>query len=374
MKPYNITYLLGAGASVKCLPIYKRVEKSSVITKGAVSLTQWNLIAFEDRLKYFISDRLSQIQKELIFKPNIQIGNQKMSAQTILNNLEENLKLILLDLEIHISADTIAKKLWLTRNHYQKSTNKQNMKRLTEFKAALSAFFMFEQIMNPPDMRYDSFIATISQANRDLDKNIKIITWNYDIQFELAARSYFPEFKTFFQLQNFLNIYPRVEDQNNLSAFDLNKFGVVRLNGTAGMFLGIGNFKNLFLADLSIEDKVEVFRQILVNYYITSNNSGHIEETFAFSWEGSQISNEARNHAKKILKSTELLVIIGYSFPIFNKEVDDELVRAVHKTGLKIIIQSPDAIKLKETFMKRYSTSSINIETDTNVDQFYLPE
>jgi len=347
----NITYLLGAGASAECLPIYKRTKKNSHIN---------NPDSFENRLKEF--KKIPNIDK---------------------SKLPEHIDKILDELKYHISVDTIAKKLWLNRN-YEDNNNKLNA-----LKNTIAIFLIYEQMVHHPDMRYDSFIATTLKENdRTFDNNTKIITWNYDIQFELAARKYFPDlqnkkigmgYESMFNLQEKLNIYPYVQTESSdktRTDFDYDKFGIIRLNGTAGLFLGKGGVNLDFIIDIYSEDadknKQDILKQ-LPNFI--DNYQGQIDNTFTYSWENTEISKKGFENAHKIVKKTNILVIIGYSFPIFNKRFDDKFMKSLPANS-KIIIQSPECESLKEILLRRYNPQqkNITIELIENTDQFWIPD
>ena len=86
----------------------------------------------------------------------------------------------------HASIDTYAKKLIVRRDK----------QKLLELKATLSAFFVIEQARNRVDQRYDSFFASVIEYDAfgrvEWPGNLKVITWNYDMQIEKAFFDYYP--------------------------------------------------------------------------------------------------------------------------------------------------------------------------------------
>ena len=89
-------------------------------------------------------------------------------------------------------------------------------------------------------------------------------------------------------------------------------------------------------------------------------------------------SQIAIKNSIRIAENTEILVVIGYSFPIFNRSIDKFLIE--HMTNLnKVYIQdiSPDNIytTMKNSFknLQNSEINSIDIVKNNNLDQFLLP-
>jgi hypothetical protein len=89
-----------------------------------------------------------------------------------------------------------------------------------------------------------------------------------------------------------------------------------------------------------------------------------------FAWESSHIQDYLAK-AEEIAKLTSILVVIGYSFPFFNREIDRRIIRSM--TNLtKVYIQDINP----ESIIERLSsiiTESKNIIPIEDVEQFYLP-
>ena len=77
--------------------------------------------------------------------------------------------------------------------------------------------------------------------------------------------------------------------------------------------------------------------------------------------------------AKTIIEETNVLVVIGYSFPFFNRDIDNEIFKTLTGKGkLMIYFQDPllDGNYLKEQFNLR---SDVTIKHIPKIDQFYIP-
>jgi hypothetical protein len=326
------TYFFGAGASANVIPTMIGIEKGLKNVSGV--------------LEQLINAQTKEGWDTRIVE-NIEI----------LNSLKVEFDEITKQLTWHQTIDTVARKYYL----------QSNWAKYNKLKIVLSTFFAFGQLVELPDnenvrelrlaqanslnfridKRYDSLFSNILQKQNNsieaLD-NISIITWNYDLQIELALRNFFPhepsitELKERFSILNGFNI-------NQTEEFDFNKFSVIKLNGDAYFEGdGIGNdfYSRLF-------EKLSTFGKITADYFfaeiseilkkIDFNNIGKDEtglsvlRNFSYSWEldfDNQVSFNKRkliDNAKVLLENTEKLIIVGYSFPDANVSIDREIFK-----------------------------------------------
>jgi len=163
----DICYIFGAGASRNALPIVREMP-----------------------------DRISEVAN-LLEKSNFDFPvDDKFSKELGVESISEIHEVFLADLNWlkhqcskHASIDTFAKKLSIRSKHYRdKYANDLN-----KLKAILSCFFIIEQTRKPIDFRYDQFWASIIEDDiSNLPSNIKILSWNYDFQFEKSVYDNFP--------------------------------------------------------------------------------------------------------------------------------------------------------------------------------------
>ena len=152
----NITFITGAGASAEALPcvdqIHTELEK---------------MIKMFDQSTYDIS-RVKHTDTSFY------------SPSSIKNTVLSNLEWLKTETQRHSSIDTFAKKISL----------KYGIVEMNKFKYTFSLFLSILEGMKR-DQRYDTFFASILKSDaRKLPKNIKIISWNYDKQFEIAYNEY----------------------------------------------------------------------------------------------------------------------------------------------------------------------------------------
>lgn len=259
-------------------------------------------------------------------------------------NLVNDIKNLLDDLQAHNTVDTLAKKYYLTGKH----------DKLEQLKKVLIIYFAYEQAFKYgeirtgvfkelPDKRYDSFIATIIDKkikSLSLPSNFKIITWNYDRQFEIAYQEYLSSSIT--DIQNRIQAIPSKEYLEDNSEIDLNKFSLVRLNGVAALNSHISCLLGIN-PPYSDEDYKNLYNSVILLYtQLTSDDL----KAFNYSWEDNNDYkgvhdkiHSIKGIAKDIMAQTDILVIIGYSFPLFNRSVDKELMSSLTYNLQRIYVQ-----------------------------------
>lgn len=99
---------------------------------------------------------------------------------------------------------------------------------------------------------------------------------------------------------------------------------------------------------------------------------------FTFAWEKSTKSAELLRYRMKIsqniVKDSDVLVVIGYSFPLFNRLIDKEIFNSLTESGKlkKIYYQDPN--KSGEFLKSQFNLSSdIEIISITDVDSYFIP-
>jgi len=336
----KITYIFGAGASRNALPIVKDIP---------------------DRLKSLIN---------LLESEKLQLSTEEKFKDTGLENLESKnfyqKKLIkdlqwLLDYESkHSSVDTFARKLSIIGDH-------QNLKKL---KVVLSVFFTFEQIIKQPDKRYDSFFASLYNEVNELPKNVRILSWNYDSQFELSYLQYSREINTS-NIQVALNISYKYGNNH-----ERDKFGIYKLNGITGLrrhnsyeFVHYGYTNNL-----NVEFDINIVNEIIRSYTVGKFSKKNIP-LFSFAWETDSNKKSIIEIAREATEDSIALVVIGYSFPVFNRNTDREIIGAM-KNLKRVYFQAPDAEILIERFKaikNDIKEKDIELIPKYDLEQFVIP-
>ncbi len=376
----KITYLLGAGASANTIPI--------------VSQMNARIAKIQTLLKGFSTGM------------NPQNSPQELHINhSILNSWQLDLKWLLDEVGLYFSLDTLARKYYLTANF-------RNLERL---KWCIVLYFTIEQLLylhsdkmdefekKIIDNRYDSFFATIGQIRPDksveLNTNIKILSWNYDVQIELSLKRFFNEL-SLINIKDAFHIHPNKNsvDAMEKQIFDSNKFGVVKLNGNAIWTRNIDE-NDISIFDSSLNDERSYTKKVkdfnyregiayLVNEYSLWKSdtwSDNFIKYFNFAWENKNKDHYStyKGHdniireAERIASETEILVVIGYSFPIFNREIDNRLFKSMNHLE-KVYIQDIEPEKIKATIENAFNIRSKgigdkNIQLNSNINQFVIP-
>lgn len=329
----QITYFLGAGASYYAIPCVEGLPyrfKDLIIYLEDILFNMKsvehpsNLPAAYDNLIGFDLD-------------------DKMMTYCLKNTelLINDIKWIIDESHNHQTIDTLAKRFYLTKEYVS----------LIRLKKCLTAYFVLEQNIFFPktkvsnsynnshdlllDKRYDNLIASISDLKNDnivINNNIKIVTWNYDMQLEYALKNYFPDKNhTISSIRYNNQIFPNRFLTDSVNKFNLNRFGVFKLNGSAYNDSDLKNFdsENFFDYRFGLNDikpaniLYHLFKSLEIAFENDNNNSNML-----FSWEEkNSIINQSINNAFLTFSATKILIIIGYSFPFFNSKMDRYLLQ-----------------------------------------------
>jgi hypothetical protein len=355
MHGKNVTYLLGAGASCNSQPLVSDMKKRMQILLNLLNPS----CALNKEFKTKYGDNLDT------------------------NVLFKRYYPIVIDANKHYTPDTYAKKLSLTNK----------LSELELFKEFLILYFIFEQendlmpfgksleseemvsklpkdqyfvditgkkikknkkeklwdkISTPLDYRYDVFFATLlDPTTLLLPSNNNIISWNYDNQWELAYKEYAKD----------LNINEISKRLNINVLYDPNKSNIIKVNGYCNCW--------------DEEEKKELTFYSAIDKLVNGNS---IKNTIEFAWEGTRPQYDA---IYKIMENSDIVVIIGYSFPNFNREVDKTIFYKYHpKPNKEIIVQVPDIYeyeKIKQRIQTIKPISDSVFKHIPDKDQFYIP-
>lgn len=357
----KITYLLGAGASYYACPILEeQAEKMIEIANKEISRLAimqisdgvWKNYDFIDKSHLSISNKneykilwwmghFGEMAKEY--------NTIDTYARKLFLNGEEN-ELNLLKMSVSIFFD-----LW--ENFYFESYSRKIKDENLKF--------------NKIDNRYKSLFSILLDKDNNgkikLNNDFKFISWNYDLQLEET-------FKMFLK-NNDINCSD-VDNQFKFKEDNKEVNDVFHLNGHRGFYnITEGVSENRF--------------NTLDNYWINNENlhqavidkstdfNGHIK----YAWEHNLDDNLEDSFLKKIsevMHQTDVLIIIGYSFPAFNRNIDQFLFNKMHPNKIKkIIYQDPNAtIQMIANLFEKPENYKGKIEVISDLKelkQFYLP-
>lgn len=328
----EVAYLLGAGASAGCIPVVNQMENE---IKVLLEEIQPIIGKYQNNIA---GDSRTSFRRKADFCKDVLIRLQSVCKD-------------------YYSIDTYAKVLYLT-----------NSAQFEVLKMELCFYFTLMQIVRPNDKRYDNFFASVINEQGKLPPRIKIISWNYDFQLELSHAK-FTEENNLNKSRSLLNMV----SPSNYEAFSmsLNQFSVIKLNGSAS-FKTKDSIRYLCNApDTLLEaNLVNTFNE----FYEIIQGKDQIETDLKFAWESKDYEDMFKIYRKELFK-VDAVVVIGYSFPFFNRTIDIALFSAME--NLKTIyIQDFEPDKIKEIMVEFVGDKSVDITYvgKTNLSQFVFPK
>lgn len=331
----KVTYIIGAGASAEALPLVK-------------SNPDFKIEGLPDAFRR-VGDQLENENIKAEFKETV-------------SNLKKDLYWLAGKSELFNTVDTFAKYCYL-----------QEKDNLILIKKILAIYFTIDQIINKKlDNRYLVFLTTILENSYQFPGAVKILNWNYDSQIQLTSYLFkkeglsFGTSNSFNQSDPLIPYYPNIGMFPPPSASNYKDYSLVHLNGIAGYFQ---NSNNVVYNTILENDTIEDFLDISLKYIQQNSN------LLTFAWESSshQRISKSLEIGKEIIKDSEILVIIGYSFPFFNREIDMEIIKILSQNGLKKIYYQDKFRKgdfLRGQFGLKDSIEIINVD---KVDQLFIP-
>lgn len=261
--------------------------------------------------------------------------------------------------------DTYAKKLWL----------QGNKKEFARVELLLTIFFILEQVIHKPDKRYDTFYANLLQKkNEYYDKltfpdDIRILSWNYDNQMELVYKGYLKDIN-YSVTREYLGIYDvKGDDQKDQKQTPCS---IIKLNGTA----------NFYAEEdwLQYSDDNEINEKLLERILRKYEGCVHVEQCdgrlrLNFAWDVRYSANVLKNIVPTMVQDATTLVVIGYSFPYFNRTIDRAIFQQMpHLENIYIQDKYPNRIQQNiKPVIPSDRRDKMRIILLNDVEQFYLP-
>lgn len=339
----KVVYLLGAGAS------YGIRKDSDVLTMDDVSLIREGLpivSEINNEIKFVIG----WLESVVVPNGEYSLMGKKCEVDELKEELINGFEWMLKESSRHATIDTFAKKLYL-----------KDDKKYGQLKFLLSTFFMIEQILHPYDKRYDAFLANILNSDLTIPNNIFVMTWNYDVQLDIAYRDY----------NNVCGLpmcVPLEEGNTN------EKVKVYKINGSANYYC-----KNQLDSSYFFDNNHDaLLKAIFEQLSLTTQNGRYSDGTtdLLFAWENNEFHKRS-DFLSDIISDAQILVVIGYTFPFFNREIDREIFSKMPYLK-KIYIQDPKPDKVKLSLksilsMEQFSSMISNLEVIDDMSNFFLP-
>lgn len=293
----ELTYILGAGASYESMPVVKTFADR-----------------FEEFQAYF-SNKCNRDDHRYDNKENYKVYTEANNQITFFRDF----------LRSNYSFDLVFKKMF----HLGKDDA------IKMGKKVLHLYFLWEHLQYPApkkperiddmpifwkqstkDKRYDALIAGLLQpikSKSEMHCKTNFITWNYDFNLLESIKYYF------YPQESFKDFFKEISTANP-NLFNIkNQISVLNMNGYF--------YSEIFDDELEIElkpnDKFynweEKLLSLLKNNYFSQNISISDSEKIQFAWE---MDFENLNQANSMMKNSKNIVVIGYTFPLYNRLVD----------------------------------------------------
>ncbi len=340
----KVTYILGAGASYG----ERGPEGVNFIKRGVP----------------VVNEMVSGVKSVI---NNLKSWPRSEKIETIKSHMEE----IQRKCEEYPTIDTYAKMLFTTKRFVE----------YEKLKRQLSVYFLLAQHPERRDIRYDGFIASLIDEKTGKLPNINVLSWNYDAQFEMAIADYVPMRNGLTSITAFLNERNKVFNTNPF--FDDERFTLIKLNGTAffeqtkvGTTLQVGNFRGDYWDNIPEDDKLSLYEDFLAH---AEYENGPYMCGLSYAWEHFATLEAAFNRdLQQKLVHTQTLVVIGYSFPYVNRQVDRMLFEYMPQLQT-IYIQDRNFLEVEERLQAvtnsvyKHPFPDDQIHCTDNCSQFLIP-
>lgn len=366
----NILYFTGAGASYNAIPAIRG-------NKDRKSFGEYfkETIAPISKFQQSSNGRLNHIQKNI----NTFLQTNKYRIENVQNSVND-----------YTTPDTYARSLYIKYGG--------DFPGYWEYKSVIAFFFSlwnFQTFTAPPptfsfiDKRYLSLLSAVLERIGNgvlkLPENIKIVTWNYDNQIERTIHAYLAPEKDYSPLQ--IREMLKIASPRRIYSEDTS---IVKLNGSYSLFMDSQNHEFDIDPNYSKVANNKIKKSELLATIANNNIFMNCVPDLSFAWEHDFKTSVHLTRAKKIFHNAEVMVIIGYSFPPYNRSVDKALIdqflwsTAMKKStngrfkSKKIYIQSPgETVKEIEQRVKGLVGTKrlelIDIELIDQVEEFYIP-
>lgn len=314
----KIAYLLGAGASAGAVPVVNGMKD------GAEELLH----------------RLNVIPPDIFSEEGQDVQNAKVMIGELIEICARS-----------SSVDTYGKILHDSRQIHEFELLKER----------LILYFSLTEALKGTDRRYENFIAGVSSMGV-MSSNISIFSWNYDLQLE-SSMGRFVLSERIGEIRKRLGFMDATDFTNGPS----DGFSFVKLNGSACFRTLSGNAHATPLV-LKGDNTEQRLKDVCTNY--RKLRDAKKDMCLRFAWE--QPTRDMLIGFLTRLRPVNVLVIIGYSFPSFNRYIDKLILSNLNPQ--KVILQYPEPTGAR-IFIEEVlgGNKKLKIQEDVDTSQFHIP-
>lgn len=318
----NVTYLLGAGASFYSMPLQESIPTRMTLYREFI---QNRFGADEQCINYI--NHLDELIKNVNESTSIDEYARSLfkARNTVSNTKLRVLKILLSDYLIFEQTEKGEEIFRTNHNNLGSIPSQKNMYDDDLQKLIRTKF----------DKRYRTFLNDVyDERAQSLKHGVNIISWNYDLQIEGSfCRDYDMSLDS---AQRYLNVFP----SKHFDA-DIASSKIIKLNGTAGVNYGESSRSGFENFITGFDEHVVHVVPLLIQSFHQHFRDSQINPTLTFGFENTAEALNARSYAKQVLDNTDILVIIGYSFPRVNSDIDREVLFS--SEGEEFYLQVPNA-------------------------------
>lgn len=246
---------------------------------------------------------------------------------------------------------------------------------LLRLKKALSVFVLLEQAPKPADFRYGDFFAYLlghdSAGKIAMPTDVRVISWNYDQQFQRAFAEFFHPDRDNRDVGEMLQVMPANTSQELQKSFYDDIFSICKLNGNAGVRL-IDAKTASHMPDSYVNNDPKYDRQDAMTAATHFYEHERHKPELRFAWERDRRRDDALERIEKWRVPVDSVVVIGYSFPLFNRDLDRKiLVDTLKPKRVYVQVAGDDAAVTDRLVGLGIDRASIDVVHDQS--QFHIP-
>ena len=285
------------------------------------------LNGFATKLSDYINDVIHVEQEDYI-----KLGNE----------LLVDTKWLARESDSHYSVDTFAKKLYFIDDD-------ENLHKL---KTVLSVYLVIEQSRTRVDKRYDAFLASVLSKGQSvtLPEHLRILTWNYDRQLDKA-------------------MYGFCKNQK-VKLREMKHHHIHAINGSCLEVEEIYNSEN----KPAWERGINLYKDCM-------DSHSEISPQIDFAWEYN-VKAWLNKDINYFTQDVTDIIVIGYSFPYFNRDIDTLLFNKCERQVERIYLQCGKQNDVVEERLKaclrcrpgELINKNIKFNQITSVGLFFIPD
>ena len=340
----NTTYILGAGASANSIPVILRMENS-----------------INKMIEYLCSDKSFILDHNPFFE-NLGIDLENLNSDK-LSKFVSSLRKLKEDCQREITIDTHANILY--RNG--------NWKEYDLLKLNLTSFFTLQQMITKVDPRYSHFLTSILNSNNEIPETIKILSWNYDTQLEMA-------YGKIIKSDDIYSVLDKMKIHSKFLAVSHSNTNpnIFKLNGSIFYYYANG-FRKFYLNSGLTENLNQSNLERLIdnhnNYFdLISKEKMDYSSALSYAFEEEKKEDQYIHKVKESTLETTKLAIIGYSFPHLNYKTDLEIISNMKSLkDILVVTKDSDIMNRKLKNIKNDTKMSFNFDITTETNYFPTP-